>query len=220
VNARIEQLRLRLCPESAFPAKDRVEHVTAPITGVLLGHVWTEDVIGDQIISSPLSASDAKALGLDAKSAIQVALRNVASRTVGKLDVMRISNETRLFMFNDDEPALAGRLLGVESLVNAHLGKLSPAVQKHAKLGANGALVGAPFQGLLMVLSIDGNNFLEGAINLAANVRANHDPDADDALSPWVYWVRGDHIEEMQYDVEDDEVSSINFPDALLPLLA
>jgi len=39
MNVSVEQLRLRLCDAAAFPEKDRGDHVTLPIAGMLLGHV-------------------------------------------------------------------------------------------------------------------------------------------------------------------------------------
>ncbi|MBA3503981.1 MAG: hypothetical protein H0T65_26710 [Deltaproteobacteria bacterium] len=66
---------------------------------------------------------------------------------------------------------------------------------------------------------VDTGDLRAGTLNLAANVLANHEPDDEAALSPWMYWSQGEHLEEVRFDVEDGEVSAVNFPDALLPLL-
>lgn len=165
-----------------------------------------------------LDGADAPA-NVDSAPLFARALANAAEEASAGLDVMRVTDECRLFVFKDDDPPIASRMLDLPSLLRHHLEALSPPAQKAARLGPHGALVGVPREDLLMVFFVDGGDVMTGAVNIAANVRANYDEDA--GLSPWMYWVRGSHVEEMQFETDaDGDIASIAFPTELASLVA
>ena len=155
---------------------------------------------------------------VDAGGLFDRAIANAAAETVDGIDVMRVTDECRLFVFKGDEPPVSPRILDLESLLQRYASGLSPIAQRAATLGPHGALVGVPNDGLLMVFFVDSGDLMTGAVNVAANVRANYDETT--GLSPWMYWVRGAHVEEMQFEADDEgDITSIAFPRELAELL-
>jgi len=151
----------------------------------------------------------------------EAALRNLSVWPIDEVDVMRVNDDCFLFIFQDDQPDLASRMLDVSSLMKMIESKLpTDAARAAASIGAHGVLAGVPRDHLLIVFVIDGGDLATGAENVIANVLENYEEDDDESLSPWIYWVRGDHVEEIGYELDaEGEVESIHCPHELLPLL-
>src|SRR5262249_13258950 len=147
------------------------------------------------------------------------ALRNVRAEAPENVDVMRVTNRCRIFFFRSEgDDNLSGRILGLLDLVTSVEPVLPAGARPLADL-SSGALVGIPIYDLLDVCFFASGDLLTGSANVVQNVRENHDDEDPDRVSTWIYWVKGEHIEEMEYEMEGDEVASIDFPNELLPLL-
>jgi len=194
--------------------------VVRPVVGRLVAAVYRDTEKGDMLTMSLLTRDEGRSLGLPDDALIRWALDNVADHKVESLDVLKASEDCRVFAFQDEDSALSGRLLDLPSLLATVRGQLSADAAEAAVIGPHGALVALPRQTLLMVFFVDGGDLMTGAATLAANAAVNFDEDDDEAVSPWVYWVVGDEVEEMPYEVDEEgDVTEMGFPDALMALL-
>jgi hypothetical protein len=191
-----------------------------PIAGRLAGILWSDTVVGDTLLSSLVSRQDANALGASTGELMLASIRNVAAHRVRELNVMRVTDQCRLLIFQDNDPSLPSRMFDLEALVGTIYDKLSPQARESVELGPHGALVAVPRTGLMLVFSIDAGDLLTGAVNLAANAHANFDQQDDEALSPWLYWVREGLVDEVRYELDSEgDVEFVNLPSELNGLL-
>jgi hypothetical protein len=218
----LDELRTRIVDAEAVSDRDRAAMVTREVAGKLLAFLWREMRVNDTLVSTPVNPDEVRASGKTIDELFAAAATNIA-RIKMRVDIMRVTDQCRLFFVRehgDDDPNVAGRMLALPSL-RAEIARVGPPPVKAllAEPDRNGALVSVPSASLLAVFFIDGSNLQEGVVNLVGNTQANYDPDAADALSPWLYWISGDHIEEMRYQCDDDgDLADLALPDALVPL--
>lgn len=219
----LSELRVRVLDGESFPPKERRGYVTRDVAGRLLAVLYRDTEIGDTVYSQLVNKPPAKKKNGEPTEdqLFQAALRNVADTLPASVEVMRVSEDCQIFFFHDPEvPNVSGRILDLDTLIAAARDGL-PAEARALTESENGAIVGVPNAFTLVVYFPGTGDLIEGAVNVAANTLANYDEEDEGAVSPWVYWVKGEHVEEMRYETDEDgEVTSISLPDALLVLLA
>ena len=216
---------MRIVDAKRVSRADAKTLVTRKVAGQLLAILYEETVVetGDNgqatVLSRFVERSEARGLGSD-DELFAAALDNVRPVGPENVDVMRVDKRCRIFFFRwEDEPAISGRILDLAGLLATVASRLSPEAKKLTDT-RRGMLVGVPSADLLAVFFVATGDLVTGAVNIIANVLANYEEDDADAVSPWLYWVHGDHIEEMGYEVDDDgDVESVSFPNELMDLV-
>jgi len=208
---------LKLFDTERLSDAERERFVTWPIAGRLTAVAFREIDDGKRLVSTILERKDAEQLGLDDDALFRQAMAAMKDEALAELDAMRVTDECILFVFRD-EYNIAARALDLPALLRTL--KLPPRAERAARIGEHGALFGVPSEKLIIVFFVDGGDLATGIVNLVENVHLNYDEDDDDALSPWIYWVNGSHVEECEYDFDEDgELDSLNLPNALNALL-
>jgi len=219
-HADVGDLRLRIVDSETFPLDERSGYVVRPIAGRLLAVLYRDELVGRMLTMSLLERAHADSLGLPDDAMMRSALDNVSDHAVESLEVIQVTDKCRIFVFQDEDSVLSGRMLDLPSLLATVEDQLSKESRASAEIGPHGVLVALPRQTLLMVFIVDGGELIPGAATLAANAAAHFDDDDEEAVSPWLYWVVGDEVEEMLYDVDDEgDVTEMGLPDALMALV-
>ena len=216
---------MRIVDAKRVSRADAKTLVTRKVAGQLLAMLYEETVVDASkkgqvtVLSRFVERSEARGLGSDDELFV-AALDNVRGVAPENVDVMRVDERCRLFFFrSEDEPTISGRILDLAGLLATVASRLSPEARKLTDT-RRGMLVGVPSADLLAVFFVATGDLVTGAVNVIANVLANYEEEDADAVSPWLYWVRGDHIEEMGYELDGDrDVESVGFPNALMDLV-
>jgi hypothetical protein len=201
---------------------DRQAMVTKPLAGRLFATLWHEQEVADQVLAAPVSPADARALGKSDDELFGAAAKNISAVKM-RVDIMRVTDECRLFFHlekGDGDPNVGGRILDMPGL-RAEILRVAPPPVKALLDRADelGAIVSLPSTSLLPVFFVDASHLQTGMVNMVANTQGNREPGAEDAVSPWLYWVSGGRVEEVRYQCDDEgNLQDLSLPHALVPL--
>jgi hypothetical protein len=202
--------------------RDRETLATKPIAGCLLAILEEVIEVGDQVLTRFLNRTESPS---DVDDAISRAAREIAESPVS-IEVMRVTEDCRLFFLlgfdEDDEAAgvddtVAARILDLAA-TRTFLESATREEKDLESLAAlrGGAIIGVPREDLLCAFFVDGGDLVTGVTNVALNVRENFDADDPASLSPHLYWVGDEGIDELTFTLDDQgQIDEMQLPEAL-----